>query len=95
MTDSLDTSQVFKQADNCLTEELDGESLVYNPEQATTIHLDGPASLIWQLCTGENSVEDMISLVGEHFPEQAEQVRVDIVDTVAGLAKKNFLQLVS
>ena len=78
-----------------MTEELDGESLVYNPKQATTIHLDGPASLIWQLCTGDNSVEDMIGLIGEHFPEQAEQVRADIVDTVADLAKKKFLQLVS
>ncbi len=91
----MDTKKIYRHAPDCLPEDMDGEILVYSPSMATTLHLNGPSSIVWGLCTGEHSVADIIEAVTEVYPDQATQVREDIIEVVEGLANKGFLILTS
>ncbi len=87
----MTTNITYQQHQQCLSEDMNGELLVYQPESATTLHLNGPSAIVWSLCTGEHAVQDIIDIVSEAFPEQAEQIPGDIIDVVNDLAAKNFL----
>jgi len=87
----MDTQLIYKHAPDCLPEDMDGEILVYSPSLATTLHLNGPSAIVWGLCTGQHSIEDMIEALCEVYPEQAEQVRIDVIDVIRDLAERGFL----
>lgn len=75
----MNKSLVYKQVDECLLEDMDGELLLYNPNNATTLHFNGPSSVVWELCNGTNSVHQMIEAVAEAYPDQADQIEGDII----------------
>ena len=87
----MTNSDVYKQAENCLLEDMDGEMLLYNPENSTTLHLNGPSVIVWELCDGERSVEQIIATVKEAYPEQAGQIADDIVNVVEDLSSRKVL----
>lgn len=75
----MNKTTVYKQVSECLLEDMDGELLLYNPNNATTLHFNGPSAVVWELCNGEISVNQMIDTVREAYPDQAEQIEGDIV----------------
>lgn len=91
----MNKTDIYKQADECLLEDMDGELLLYNPSNSTTLHLNGPSAVVWQLCTGENSVQEMIEALQEAYPEQAEQIGPDVVAVIKDLKEQEVLELVT
>jgi len=87
-------TDLYKQVDECLLEDMDGELLLYNPKNATTLHLNGPSAIVWQLCTGEHSVDEMIEALQEAYPDQADQIEGDVVSVIQELKAKEVLELV-
>lgn len=87
----MNNSVVYKQAENCLLEDMDGEMLLYNPENATTLHLNAPSIIVWELCDGKRSVEQIIATVKEAYPEQAGQIADDIINVVEDLSDRQVL----
>lgn len=75
----MNKTTIYKQVDECLLEDMDGEFLLYNPNNATTLHLNGPSSVAWELCNGENSVQQMVDGVCTAYPDQAAQIEGDIM----------------
>jgi len=69
-------------------EKMDDELLLFNPKSTNILYLNETASLIWQLCDGQRSVHDMVSLLTETFPEAGASIKKDVEDTIA-LFKKN------
>ncbi len=63
-------------------EEIDGELLLYSLASTRSIYLNSSASIIWQLCTGEQSVSDMIDIIKEGFPEAQDSAEQDVLQTV-------------
>lgn len=90
----MDKSNVYKQVEECLLEDMDGELLLYNPINATTLHLNGPSAIVWSLCDGETSVQKMIDAVKEAYPDQTDQIEADIVAVVSDFVEREFLTLV-
>lgn len=87
----MNNSNKYKQAENCLLEDMDGEMLLYNPDNAMTLHLNGPSVIVWELCDGQKSVQEIIDLVKEAYPEQADQVADDIATVIEDLSARNVL----
>ena len=87
-------TEIYAQADDCLLEDMDGEMLLYNPENATTLHLNGPSIIVWELCDGKNSVQEIIDIVKSAFPDQASQIEDDVVKVIKDLSKRDVLKLV-
>ena len=67
------------------------DSLLYHPETTTTLHLNQPSLVVWNLCDGERSVAEIIAAIQEAFPDQTKQVAEDVVDVVAQLSEKKVL----
>jgi hypothetical protein len=59
----MNENEIYRQADNCLLEDMDGELLLYYPPTAKTLHLNGPSAVVWQLCDGERSYSEIVDIV--------------------------------
>jgi len=89
----MDTSLVYKKVEECLLEDMDGEILLYNPNNATTLHFNGPSAIVWELCNGENSVQTMIDALIEAYPGQAGQIAGDVIATIKEFAEHQIIML--
>lgn len=89
----MNKKNIYKQVEECLLEDMDGELLLYNPITATTLHLNGPSSIVWNLCDGQISVQELIATVKEAYPEQQDQIAADITGVVKDFVEREFLVL--
>jgi len=85
----------YQQVPECLLEDMDGEALLYNPHNATTLHLNGPSRIVWGLCNGEHSVAEMIEALQEAYPAQADQIEADVVAVIKELQENDVIQKVN
>ncbi len=90
----MNNSNVYKQTEDCLLEDMDGEMLLYNPSNATTLHLNGPSVIVWELCDGERSTKEIINMVKQAYPEQSDQIADDIISVIEDLSSRKVLELV-
>jgi hypothetical protein len=72
--------------ESCHMEELDDEVLLYNPTNNKTLYINKSASVIWQLCNGEQAVEEIITMIQEAYPGDSDGLRQDILETLKNLA---------
>ncbi len=63
-------------------EELDNELLLYHPAKTTTVYMNQTASIIWRLCDGERTVNEIISLIKDSYPEAGSGVEQDVEATL-------------
>ncbi|MGE0703719.1 MAG: PqqD family protein [Vicinamibacterales bacterium] len=74
-------------------ERLDNEILLYHPGLTKAIHLNETAALVWELCDGQRSIAEIGTLLGEAFPEQADEVRNDVAAVVDRLSTEGALRI--
>jgi len=65
-----------------LLENLDGEFLLYHPTMASIFYCNPTASLIWQLCDGQRTIAEIITLLREAYPEASETLANDVCATL-------------
>ncbi len=63
-------------------EQLDGELLLYHPGQTSIMYCNQTASLIWGLCDGQRSVQDIIALLSAAYEPAAASVAADVEATL-------------
>jgi hypothetical protein len=63
-------------------EEIDGELLLYHPAQTTILYCNTSASLIWQLCDGRRTIEEIINLLAAAFEQEPETVSNEVTATI-------------
>ncbi len=59
-------------------EEIEGELLLYSPNQTKTIYLNQSATIIWQLCDGSREIEEIETMLLKTFPDAAEAIPKDL-----------------
>jgi hypothetical protein len=64
-------------------EELDGELLLFNAASANVIALNETAALVWNLCDGSRTVEEIGALIAAAYPESAAEISGDVAEVVA------------
>lgn len=79
--------------DACRMEELDDEILLYHPGNNKTLYINKSASIIWQLCTGEQTVAEIIGLIKDAYPEQGEDLDQDVISTLTNLKNNDAISL--
>ena len=72
-------------------EQMDDEQLLYNPLLTKTIYLNSTATLIWNLCAGHHTVGEIIIMLSEQFPESADQIKNDVIETIDELIKSQAI----
>jgi len=88
-------ASVPKQAFGFFVEEMEGENLLYRLGTHKAIHLNETATLIWKLCDGSRSVQDIVDLLRKEFPASEADIAVDVREAVELLAGEGALLEVS
>ncbi len=63
-------------------ETLDDELLLYHPSDTRIMYCNQTASLVWQLCNGERSGQQIIELLQNAYPENAGSIAEDVTATL-------------
>ncbi|MBN1179250.1 MAG: pyrroloquinoline quinone biosynthesis peptide chaperone PqqD [Anaerolineae bacterium] len=74
-------------------EEIDGELLLFHPGDTKMVYCNQTASLIWQLCDGTRSVQQIIDLLAAAYPEAAESIAEDVNGTLQQFEQHGAIQL--
>ena len=61
-------------------EEIDGELLLYHPDRTKIIYCNPSASLIWQLCDGQRTAQDIIDLLNTAYNQP--DIAADVTATL-------------
>lgn len=90
----MNKNTVYKKNPNCLIEDMDGELLLYDPESATTLHLNNSSMIVMGLCDGKRSLTEIIEAIQEAYPGQSGEIETDILALVEDLTSRQVLQAV-
>ncbi len=63
-------------------EQLDDELLLFHPGKRQVFYCNETASMIWQLCDGQHSTEEIIQLLIDSYPESANEIAKDVQSTL-------------
>jgi hypothetical protein len=74
-------------------EEIDGELLLYHPTQTTIMYCNPSASVIWQLCDGERTVEEITILLAAAFAQNLETITADVESTLDLFCKHKAIDM--
>jgi hypothetical protein len=66
-------------------EAIDGELLLFHPERGEIMYCNETASLIWQLCDGGRTTQEIVDLLVDTFPEAAAAIPGDVESTLQEL----------
>ena len=72
-------------------ETLDDEVLLYNPVQQRVIALNATAALVWRLCDGTRSRSEIVTLIGEAYPD-AGTIAADVDELLATLRSAGAIE---
>lgn len=86
----MNINKVIHLNDDYFIERIDGKITVYHPTLTTSVCLNETGALIWELCNGERSVADIISIMSEIYPESAEQIETEVKDVVIKLVENKI-----
>jgi hypothetical protein len=81
-TSNLNQQQKPRQMTGFRLEQMDTELLLYHPSGARILYFNQTASLVWELCDGSRSIQAIIDLLREAYPEAAEQISPDVSETL-------------
>jgi hypothetical protein len=76
---------------NLETEVVEGEVLVYNPQQTRAVYLNPTAALVFGLCDGKRSVREIIRVLSECYPDGAASLSDDVLTTINELRESGIL----
>jgi hypothetical protein len=74
-------------------EVIEGELLLYHPEQTRAIYLNPSAAVIWSLCDGHRPAQEIIQLIGEGYPESKASLTEEVLATLAKLSESGVLMV--
>ena len=71
-------SAVPTRREGFVLEELDGDLLLFNPQNGRLLELNSTAALIWQLCDGTRALSDIEALLAELYPGAAPAITAEL-----------------
>lgn len=93
MWDRIVTPQKFPvRVPHFLLERLDENVLLYHPRLTKTIQLNQTAAIVWDLCDGQRSVQEIAEILGLVFPDAAAEIREDVDTTLQRFADEGAIE---
>ena len=74
----------------CLEEVLEGEIVLYSSGMSKAFYLNESAALVWQLIDGKRSIDEMISLLIDAYPE-VPNLKNDVLGVVETLQAQRLV----
>jgi hypothetical protein len=70
---------------------VDGEVLLFHPQQARAVYLNQTAAAVWTLCNGSRSVREIIRVIGECYPDADAKLTDEVLVTLNQLQESGVL----
>ena len=83
-----------KQKSGYHLEMMDGELLLYHLDETQILYFNDTASLIWHLCDGQLTINEIITLLSEAYPHAAGTMAADVEETVQQFLTAGCIELV-
>lgn len=80
-----------KKCDGFLVEEMDGEVVLLHPGKNIIIHSNATAALIWQMCDGLNTIDDIVNILSGAYPDAKDEIAKDVPETIQKLRAQGAL----
>jgi hypothetical protein len=81
-----------RRRDGLVTELFDDELVVYDPSVPALHLLNATATMVWQECDGERTVEAIATVLASASSTDREVVLSDVIGLVADLASSSLLE---
>ncbi len=75
-------------------EKIDNELLLFHPAQTKIMYCNETASLIWQLCDGQSTPQEIVALLAAAYPEAADTIADDVQATLQQFAQHGAIEFV-
>ncbi len=75
-------------------EMIDDELLLYHPAQTKILYCNETASLVWQLCDGQHTSQEITALLAAAFPEAADVIVDDVTATLQQFSQHDAIEFV-
>jgi hypothetical protein len=72
-------------------EEMGPETLLYEADSHRTIYLNETAALVWKLCDGTRTAQDLIDTLLESYPEARAELPRDVEQAVEMMLREGAL----
>ena len=89
----MEHSRKPQQKEGFLLEELDGELLLYSIATTRIFAINQSAALIWELCSGQYTVAEIVNALTEAYPSSQDQIERQVEDTLALLLANGAIEL--
>jgi len=86
--------RIPRSVSRCRLERIGDEVLLYHPGLTKAVYLNGTASLIWQLCDGQRSDEDIVVLLREAFPDEGADIAGDVYTTLQRFSDEGTIEFI-
>jgi len=70
------------------------ETVLVSPKTGKVFVLNQTGSLIWGMCDGERSVDELATHLAAEFGVLREQAGTDVLELIEELAKRNLVEMV-
>jgi Coenzyme PQQ synthesis protein D (PqqD) len=75
------------------TEVVGGEVLLYHPQQTRAVYLNPTAALVFGLCDGKRSVQEIGRVLSECYPDDGASLLDDVLTTINELRESGVLAI--
>ncbi|MBI4761434.1 MAG: PqqD family protein [Chloroflexota bacterium] len=72
-------------------EMMDGEMVLLHPSRNIIIHGNQTSALIWQLCDGKRTVDEIVELLSAAYADAANDIRNDVPAAIQTLMDQGAL----
>ncbi len=87
----MEYSQKFNLNPEFKVEKFDDEILLYAVSNTSGVYLNETAYLVWEMCSQDQTVEEIITLLEETYPLQKETIRGDVTAAIESLVEYGAL----
>ncbi len=63
---------------------IDGEAVILHPSSTKVLYTNPSGALVWDLCNGQRTVDEIIAGITATFPDAAQQIPGDVLEVLEG-----------
>jgi hypothetical protein len=75
-------------------EAIDDELFLFHPAETQMLYCNETASMIWQLCDGQRTPQEIVALLVTAFPEAADKIVDDVRATLEQFSHHGAIEFV-
>ena len=97
MESTVQLEEIYQHSDDVVVREIDGENLIIpitsgvGDMEDELYSLNESGKVIWDKLDGKKSLEQVAAEIGSEYDEAEEEIKNDVINFVAELAKRNIL----